>query len=259
MAVDANPLNAGGCHSPIVAARAAPGPPLAWWPVPNTAAEVCSVDVWTLTLAAGDVAAADLELLDDDEQTRAAQFSSEPARRSYIASHAFLRRALGRHLGVEPGGLRFDRRCDHCGHPSHGRPRLVGGEASFNLSHSGPHAVVAVGEGPVGADIEDAARRPVAAGVVRRCCSDAEQTWLAGVPAGDRAAAFLGLWTKKEAVAKALGLGLVLPFAALEVTGPDPVVAWEGAAPLVAHGVEMSGAVAAVATSPGAVVHHHRS
>jgi 4'-phosphopantetheinyl transferase len=117
---------------------------------------------------------------------------------------------------------------------------------------------VAVGEGPVGADIEDAGRRPVAAGVIRRCCSAAERSWLAGVGAGDRPAAFLGLWTKKEAVAKALGVGLILPFSTLEVAGPDPVVAWDGAPPLVAHGVDVSGAVAAVATSPGAVVHHHQ-
>jgi len=219
--------------------------------------EVRRADVWTLTLGSEDVAAADLELLDGDERIQVGEFTSEPARRSYVASHAFLRRALGYHLGVHPGGLRFDRRCDHCGHPRHGRPRLVGGDASFSLSHSGPRVLVAVGRGPVGADIEDAGRSPVADGVVRRCCSPREQAWLAGLAPADRSQAFLGLWTKKEAVAKALGLGLVLPFSTFEVAGPDPIVARDGAPPLVAHGFEVTGAMAAVATSPGVVIHHH--
>ncbi len=215
--------------------------------------------MWTLTLLPGKVAAADVELLDEEERTRASEFTSGSSGRTFVASHAFLRRALGRHVGVDPGGLRFDRSCDHCGHPSHGRPRLIGGGAAFNLSHSGPHVLVAVGEGPVGADIEDAARRPVSDGVVRRCCSAPERAWLAGLDTGDRAAAFLDLWTRKEAVAKALGLGLVLPFSSFEVTGPDPIVARGGAPPLVVHSVEVAGAVAAVATSPGDVIHHHQS
>lgn len=226
--------------------------------MPDAPVDLRTIDVWTRTLASATVAAADLEILDDDERIRAGEFTSEPARRTYVASHAFLRRALGRHLGAEPAGLRYDRSCDHCGHPRHGRPRLSGGGASFNLSHSGPHVLVAIGPGPVGADIEDASRRPVADGVIRRCCSEAEHSWLAGLAGADRPAAFLGLWTKKEAVAKALGLGLVLPFSSFEVRGPDPIVVWNGAPPLVAYGVEGAGAVAAVAASPGALVHHHR-
>ncbi|MGI8750913.1 MAG: 4'-phosphopantetheinyl transferase family protein [Acidimicrobiales bacterium] len=219
--------------------------------------EVRVIDVWALTLASGEVPAADVELLDREERTRASEFTSASAARTYAASHAFLRRALGRRLGVDPAGLRFDRSCDHCGHPHHGLPRLVGGGASFNLSHSGLHVLVAVGEGPVGADIEDADRRPVSDGVIRRCCTATEQTWLAGVAAGDRPAAFLDLWTRKEAVAKALGLGLVLPFSSFEVAGPDPIVARHAALPLVAHRIEVTGAMAAVATSPGAAIDHH--
>jgi 4'-phosphopantetheinyl transferase len=224
--------------------------------VSGTRVEVSAVDVWTLTFGPGDGTDADLAVLDDDERVRASEFSSEPARRTYVASHAFLRRVLGHHLRVGPDELRFDRTCDHCGHARHGRPRLAEGEASFNLSHSGPHALVAVGAGPIGTDIESAARRPVAAGVVRRCCSAAEQSWLAALPAGDQPAAFLRLWTRKEAVAKALGLGLVLPFSSFEATGPHPIVAREGAPPLTAHDVVVTDAVAAVAASPGAVIRH---
>jgi 4'-phosphopantetheinyl transferase len=216
--------------------------------------EASVVDVWARTIGPGDGSEVDVAVLDDDERSQAAAFRSEPARRSYVASHAFLRRVLGDHLRVAPDDLRFVRTCDHCGHPRHGRPRLAGAEASFSLSHSGPHVLVAVGAGPIGADIESAARRPVAAGVVRRCCTAAERSWLAGLPAGDQPAAFLRLWTRKEAVAKALGLGLVLPFSSFEVTGSHPIVARDGAPPLTAHDVNVIDAVAAVATSPEAVI-----
>ncbi len=93
--------------------------------------------------------------------------------------------------------------------------------------------------------------------MIRRCCSDTERAWLATLPARERPGAFLGLWTKKEAVAKAVGLGLVLSFSTLEVSGPDPIVAGDEGPLLAAHDVEVTGAVAAVAASPGTVVRHH--
>ncbi|MDQ6783321.1 MAG: 4'-phosphopantetheinyl transferase superfamily protein [Actinomycetota bacterium] len=223
----------------------------------DAAANACVIDVWTCAHDPLRVLDAELDLLDDEERSRVEEFTSESARRTYIASHGFLRRVLGSHLGLDPAALRYDRRCEHCGHPHHGRPRLIGGLASFSLSHSGRHILIALADGPVGADIEDVTRRPVIDGVIRRCCGERERAWLEGLANRDRPAAFLGLWTKKEAVAKALGLGLVLPFSSFEVTGPDPIRAREGAPPLAAWVVDVAGAVAAVAGTPGAVVYHH--
>jgi 4'-phosphopantetheinyl transferase len=47
-----------------------------------------------------------------------------------------------------------------------------------------------------------------------------EQTWAAGFPAQDRWQAFLGLWTAKEAVLKALGQGFAIGVEQVEL-GPD--------------------------------------
>ena len=197
----------------------------------------------------------DVALLDDEERAHSVTFLADAVRRRYVGSHAFLRRVLADHLGVDPAEIRYERHCEHCAHPEHGRPRLVGGRGpSFSLSHSGPHVLVAVTDGLVGADIEEAARRPVAERVIRRTCTVGEQAWLAGVGEADRSAAFLGLWTRKEAVAKALGLGLVLPFGSFEVVGPDPITARGGAPPLVTHALDVPGAVAAVAVAPGVAV-----
>ncbi|MGW4501877.1 4'-phosphopantetheinyl transferase family protein [Micromonospora sp. NPDC004336] len=61
--------------------------------------------------------------------------------------------------------------------------------------------------GPVGVDVERVRRLPAVA-LARRWYAPAEASWLAGRPADGRVADFLRLWTAKEAVGKALGVGL---------------------------------------------------
>jgi 4'-phosphopantetheinyl transferase len=203
------------------------------------------------------VAPGDLAWLDDEEQARLTGFGSPTAARRFAASHAFLRRVLAARLGVAPSAVTYERSCEHCGHPGHGRPRLAGGPpgVEFSLSHSGRLAVVAVGPGPLGADVEDLARRPVAPGMVRRVTTGAERSRLPATGSPGRHRAVLELWTAKEAVAKALGLGVVLPFASFEVAPGHPVAADPaGGAPLAVTPVAVPGAVASVAAPVGARV-----
>jgi 4'-phosphopantetheinyl transferase len=160
-------------------------------------------------------------------------------------------------LGVDPAGLRYERSCEHCGHPTHGRPRLAGPEPAldFSLSHSGAAVVVAVGPGPLGVDVEDLTRRPVAAGVVERVTTTDERDALpaAGVPGRHRAV--LELWTRKEAVGKALGLGVTLAFGGFAAPVGRVVTAGPaGGHPLVVWPVEVPGAVASVAVAPDLAV-----
>ncbi|MFG3698150.1 4'-phosphopantetheinyl transferase family protein [Micromonospora sp. NPDC047620] len=98
------------------------------------------------------------------------------------------------------------------GHGPHGRP-LVGasdGDCQVSVSVSRADRVVVVAArlaGPVGVDVERSRPLPALA-LGRRWYAPAEAAWLAGRPAGGRAADFLRLWTAKEAVGKALGVGL---------------------------------------------------
>ncbi len=82
------------------------------------------------------------------------------------------------------------------------------GGLRVSLSHSRMMAAAAVTSiGPVGVDLEPV--RPVdALALARRWFLEAEAAWLALLPSGQRDEAFLGLWTQKEAIAKALGTGL---------------------------------------------------
>ena len=89
----------------------------------------------------------------------------------------------------------------------HGKPFIEG--FRFNLSHSGTVAVLAVGGGEVGVDIEKIA--PVTEKLVRRVCTERECAYLFALSEEERAGAFFRLWTAKESAAKFLGTGLSSP------------------------------------------------
>lgn len=87
---------------------------------------------------------------------------------------------------------------------AYGRP-YAPGYPDFNLSHSGEWCLLAVGEADIGVDIEkiDSANL----GVAPMVCTAGEIAWMAEAPP-ER---FHTLWTLKESVMKATGLGLNLP------------------------------------------------
>lgn len=95
---------------------------------------------------------------------------------------------------------------------AHGRPRLDpahGASLDFNWSHSGGHALVAVAHGVMpGIDVERRRPRPRALSIARRFFGTEEAQALAALPEATREAAFLELWTAKEAILKAHGRGI---------------------------------------------------
>lgn len=84
---------------------------------------------------------------------------------------------------------------------TYGKPQLPG-EDFFNLSHSGEYVVLAAASCEVGVDIEQVVPCPELA--VSQCLTAAERQWLAGQTCSS---AFFRLWTGKESVMKAEGLG----------------------------------------------------
>ena len=112
---------------------------------------------------------------------------------------------LAAYLGIEPQQLNLV-------DDAYGRPALGadhGQALGFNWSHSGPHALVALGRHIVpGVDVEQQRARPRALEIARRFFSSEEADALAALPSDQRSVAFLDLWTAKEAVLKALGRGL---------------------------------------------------
>lgn len=142
-------------------------------------------------------------MLSPDERQRADRFMRQIDRDRFVAARATLRAILARYVDIAPEHLRFSYRCV-CGTnrclPIHRKPSLAadsGGVIRFNLSHSADLAAIAVCcDREVGIDIE-------------RIDVGAAADLLPFGPAGLGAAEFFQYWTRREAVSKALGLGLV--------------------------------------------------
>ncbi|MFD9410711.1 4'-phosphopantetheinyl transferase family protein [Streptomyces sp. NPDC059989] len=148
----------------------------------------------------------------------------------YAHAHAEVRRILAGYLGADPRELRMGRwPCPRCPDPAHGRPRLLFPRTGldFNLSRSGPHWLLAVAaERPIGVDLETARVLDDIRSTSLVVMSRAELRHLALLP-DDRArtAAFYRAWTRKEAVVKANGVGVVADLRTIDVQPhlPGPV------------------------------------
>jgi 4'-phosphopantetheinyl transferase len=172
------------------------------------------LQVWSVDL---DCAGGDLSLLSTSERARAGRLKRPHERGRSLEAHCAVRGILALQLGVPPRSLEF-------GATAAGKPFLARPAQSleFNLSHSGRHGLIAVAENrSVGVDIE--VRRPmsdlleVALGVA----TAREAKLLRQLPAGQIHAAFFDLWTRKEALLKALGRGFLVDPREVEV-GIEP-------------------------------------
>ncbi len=184
--------------------------------------KVGNVEVWSyLTHARGDLASA-RTILDEAERDRATRFRFEPDHRRFVQRHAFARVVLAGYLGCDPARIAFRI-------APGGKPRIDGcDDLSFNLSHDDDLTVLVVGDGrPVGVDVERV--RPVDAvdQLVVGLFTPNEVGTVCAAPLAARSLTFLDLWTRKEAVVKAMGVGLSLPldeFTVLAGTGTGSVV-----------------------------------
>lgn len=140
--------------------------------------------------------------LDDDERRRAAELSRDVDRARFVVAHVALRRFLARAVAVPPEVLRF-------AHGRFGKPRLVDGAVAFSLAHSETVAVLACGDRELGVDVEDTSRTLDVNLVSAHACSPAEQRLIAAAPdARAQREQLLTLWARKEALLKAVGVGL---------------------------------------------------
>jgi 4'-phosphopantetheinyl transferase len=92
----------------------------------------------------------------------------------------------------------------------HGKPRLAGMEGpQFNVSHSGSWALIGMSDcRPIGVDIELTRKAGNELDLARSFFSDAEYRALEALQDGVRLQTFYKIWTCKEAVLKALGVGI---------------------------------------------------
>ena len=153
------------------------------------------------------------------EMQRAERFVFARDRRSYLAAHGLLRLALS---AADPARLPGEW---HFANGPHGRPELseqIHSALRFNLSHCATRVTCVVClELDCGVDVESVSRSQASPAIDAYCLAQSEQTRIDRLAGAEREVEFTRLWTLKEALAKAVGMGLHLPFAELEF-GLDP-------------------------------------
>jgi 4'-phosphopantetheinyl transferase len=147
-----------------------------------------------------------LPLLDETERTRVRHYLRAADGARFAAGRAGLRQVLASYLGEEPASVRF--RTNQQGRLSladHGRrPQQL----RFSLARTADLALIAVGRGSVGADIELIAPRPGLADLAAARFSAPENARIARGCCGAALRCFYWHWTAKEAYLKATGRGL---------------------------------------------------
>lgn len=112
------------------------------------------------------------------------------------------------------------------------RPMLeiAGAPAAASISHSGRMVLCAAGRvAQLGVDVEEVRARSDWQGLAARVLHPEERERLALLPEALRWEGFYRAWTRKEALAKALGSGLALPFARIRISAAGRMEVEEGA------------------------------
>ena len=156
------------------------------------------------------------EILSEDERARADRLRYTGDRRHFVVARAILRNLLSRYLNLDPEHLRF-------AYGPAGKPYLAHPIAmeplSFNLAHSGAIALYAISRHErIGVDVELV--RPVGEllPIADLFFTPEDAALLGSLGELRRRDRFFQLWTRREAVGKAVGIGLTESTLSMEVS-----------------------------------------
>jgi len=185
------------------------------WPCPSEfpALRAGEVHVWAVPLG-GD---SPTDSLAEEELERTRSFAIDRARRSFVTTRVALRSLLGRYLDLAPRAVPI-------AFGPNGKPQLAAGDLRFNLAHSGDLALIAITpHGAIGVDLEQLRPMNNALELAERNFHPRELASIRAASDTDRSNTFLRCWTRKEAVIKALGVGIGHPLATFDVLAADIV------------------------------------
>jgi 4'-phosphopantetheinyl transferase len=170
------------------------------------------VHIWSIDLRLGRAAmCACWDLLCPEEARLAMRRRFANDFREFVVTRALLRKILAQYVDCSPADLCFDS-SSNCKRVLRGVPSL-----HFNLSHSRNHAFLAAAHRRVGIDLEFIKTNCMQQAVVEQFLSTSEWSQLQRLPSNARSAALFRCWTRKEAVLKAAGVGLLYPLRHLDV------------------------------------------
>ena len=139
------------------------------------------------------------------EIARADRFIRIQHQVKFVAARYGLRRILAGYLKCSPAAIRFD--YSQQGKPSLGKDHQS--SITFNLSHAGGWAVIAVTSGSdVGVDVEEVMIKDNLQQLGDYAFDEAEKRLFADFSPARRQRGFYRLWTAKESRLKMIGVGL---------------------------------------------------
>lgn len=164
------------------------------------------VHIWRVALdMEGPAFCACWDLLSPEETRVASQYRFVKDLREFVITRAVLREILARYTCQSAADLRFESNAG-------GKPVLHGNQGlHFSVSHCSDLALLAVARVCIGIDVEHVRPGNFWQSVIGNCLSPRERACLEALPARSRPAALYGFWTRKEAVLKAMGTGLLYP------------------------------------------------
>lgn len=157
-------------------------------------------------------------ILSDSESVRASRFVLPGLGQTWAAAHVLVREVLGRATLTPPERVQMRR-------GEHGKP--LSDDVEFSLSHTGTRVLIGLGGRPLGVDVEAVPSEQTAT-QLSGCLHPRETAELLALPVAQRPEAFARVWVRKEAMLKALGIGLLRDLAADYVgTREDPATPLE--------------------------------
>lgn len=180
-----------------------------------------ALHIWWANLREFDLAVPAMwSVLSTWERARAGRFRFPRDKDNYIIRHGMLRMLLGAYAGQSPADL--DIRIGAYGKPEL-RNACGGSKIHFNLSHSADVSLYGfTGACPIGVDVESVRPVPQHERIAREYFSQAESERLMNLAEEARTEYFFDLWTRKEALVKAMGTGLGNAQAARQVSLLEP-------------------------------------
>lgn len=140
--------------------------------------------------------------LSRDELSRAERFYFEEDKFTFVMSHALIRLIISKQLAIRLSDLSFEI-------SDYGKPYLLGNAVYFNLTHTrDAFALVLSRDFPVGIDMESSDRNIDLESIIKTYFSRNENDFILKDKSFTRDRFFL-LWTRKEALLKAIGTGLL--------------------------------------------------
>lgn len=146
--------------------------------------------------------------LNPAEKQRASEFKLPQHQQAFARSRAYLRHTLAHYLDCPAADIEF-------AFSDKGKPYLPKSDCCFNLSHTDQAVAIIIGwQQQVGIDIEANDRRVDRELLSKRVFTEQEQAFIQQNTDPQRA--FLRLWTRKEALVKAMGVGIAADLLSLD-------------------------------------------